>query len=45
MNKIIVKWNQIYTRDINFSTSTKVSTPLFADDQVIIADSEDKIQR
>ena len=45
LNEIIVKWNQICAKGIALSTSTKVSTPLFADDQVIIAHSEDSLQR
>jgi hypothetical protein len=45
MNEIIVKWNQIYTKGIAFSTTTKINTLLFADDQVIIADLEDNLQR
>jgi retron-type reverse transcriptase len=31
MNEIIVKWNQIYTKGITISTSTKINTLLFAD--------------
>jgi hypothetical protein len=45
MDEVIVKWNQIYTRGITLSTGTKINTPLFADDQGIIADSEDNLQR
>jgi hypothetical protein len=45
LNEIIVKWNQIYTKGITLSTTTKINTLLFADDQVIIADSEDNLQR
>jgi hypothetical protein len=45
MNEIIVKWNYIYTKDITLSTSTKINTLHFADDQVVIADSEDNLQR
>jgi hypothetical protein len=37
MNEIIVEWNQIYAKGIALSTSTKVSTLLFAHNQVIIA--------
>jgi retron-type reverse transcriptase len=43
MNEIIVKWKTIYTKGITLSTSTKINTLLFADDQVIIADSEDNL--
>jgi len=35
MNEIIVKWNQIYTKGITLSTSTKINTLLFADIQVM----------
>ena len=46
MNEIIVKWNQIYTKDITLSTNEKkINTLLFADDRVIVADSEDNLQR
>ena len=45
MDEIIVKWNQIYTRGITLSTGTKINNPLFADDRVIKADSEDNLQR
>jgi hypothetical protein len=45
MNGIIVKWNQIYIKVIILSTSTKLNTPLFTDEQVIIANSEDKLQK
>jgi hypothetical protein len=41
MNEIMVKWNQIYTEGIILSTTTKIYTLLFADDQVITADSKD----
>ena len=44
MREIIVKYNQIYTKGIASSTSTKINIPFFADDQVIIADSEDNLQ-
>ena len=45
MNEIIVKWNQIYTKDITLSTSTKINTLLVAESQVIRANSEDNLQR
>ena len=41
MTEIIVKWNQTYTKSITLSTTTKINTLLFADDQVTIAESED----
>ena len=41
----MVKWNQIYTKGITLSTSTKTNTLLYADNQVIIADSADNLQR
>jgi len=34
--EIIVKWNQISIQGISLSTSTKINTPRFADDQVIM---------
>ena len=42
MNEITVKWNQIYTKGIAVSTSTKINTLLLIDIQVQIDDSEDK---
>jgi hypothetical protein len=44
MNEITVKWSQVYTKGISLSTSTKVNTLLFVDDQVIMADSEVNLQ-
>jgi len=43
-NEILVKWIQIYTKTITLSTSKKINTLLFADDQVIIVDAEDNLQ-
>jgi hypothetical protein len=37
--------NQIYIKGITLSTSTKINTLLFADDQVIVADLENNLQR
>jgi len=45
MHEIMVKCNQIYTKGIASSTGTKINILLFADDQVIMADSEDNLQR
>jgi hypothetical protein len=45
MNEITVKFNQIYTKDTTLSTHTKINTLHCADDQVIIADSENNLQR
>jgi hypothetical protein len=45
MNEIIVKRNYIYTKGIALSNSTEISTLRFLDDQVVIADSEDNLQR
>ena len=39
---MIIKWNQIYTKDITLSSTTKINTLLFPDDQ---ADSEDNLHR
>jgi len=41
----VVKWKRIYTQDITFSPSKEIKTLLFADDQVIIVESDDKLQR
>jgi hypothetical protein len=38
-----VKW--IYAKGITLSVSTKIKTTFFADDQIIIADSQDNLQR
>jgi len=45
INRIIVKWYQIYTKGINLSTGTKIHTLLLAYNQVIVADSEDNLHR
>jgi hypothetical protein len=45
MNEVIKDWNQIYTKGINVQNNTKLNTILFVDDQVIIANSEDNLQR
>jgi hypothetical protein len=45
VDKMIVKWNQFDTRGIILSTGTKIITLSFGDDRVIIADSEDNLQR
>jgi hypothetical protein len=42
MNEIMVKWNHIYTNGITLLASAKTNSLRFADDQVTIADSEDK---
>jgi hypothetical protein len=39
-----VKWNQIYTESIIVSTTAKINTLRFADDQVMTIDSEDSLQ-
>jgi len=45
MNEITVKLNQIYKNGTTLLTKIKINCLLFADDQVIIADSEDNLQR
>jgi len=45
MNEITVKLNHIYKNGTTLSTSRKINNLLFADDQVILADSEDNLQR
>ena len=43
INEITLKWNQIY---ITFpSSTTKINTLLFADDQIVIADSDGNLQK
>jgi len=45
-NEIIAKWNQTYTKGITFVIDrTKTNTPLYADDQDIMADSDDNLQK
>jgi hypothetical protein len=44
INEVIKDWNQTYTKGINVQNNTKLNTILFADDQVIIASSEDNLQ-
>ena len=44
-SEIIVKWNKVYTKFSTLSTYTKIRTLPFTDDQVIIADSEDNLQK
>jgi hypothetical protein len=45
MNEIIAKWNQIDKKCITLPTIKKKSILLFAEDQVITADSKDDSQR
>jgi len=46
MNEIRIKWNQIYTKGITLSTKiTKINIILFADEQGIITDSVNILQR
>ena len=44
MHEIITKWNQINTKGTTLSTSTKINSLPFADDQVIITDTKDNLQ-
>jgi len=44
MNEITAKWNQNDTKGTTLSTSAKINTLHFAEDQVIIADSDDNLQ-
>ena len=39
----MVKWNHIYTKGDSLSSSTKINTLLFTNNQVITADSEDNL--
>jgi hypothetical protein len=43
MNEKTVKWNQVYRKGITLSTSVKINTLFFADDQIIRADSQDNL--
>jgi hypothetical protein len=45
INEVIKDWNQIYTKGINVQNNIKLNTILFADDKVIIDNSEDNLQR
>jgi hypothetical protein len=45
INEIIKQWNEKYTTGIKISNDTKLNTILFADDQFVIANSEDNLQR
>ncbi|KAJ4427887.1 hypothetical protein ANN_23895 [Periplaneta americana] len=45
INEIILKWNQIYTSGIKITSALTLNTLLYADDQVIISNSEDNLQR
>jgi hypothetical protein len=45
INEIIKRWNEKYTTGIKISNDTKLNTILFADDQVVITNSEDNLQR
>jgi len=45
LDKIITKWQKQDTTGIKLSKNQQLSTLLFADDQVIIADREDNLQR
>jgi hypothetical protein len=41
---MIVHWNQTYSNGSEINDDTVLSTPLFANDQVILSDSEDDLQ-
>jgi len=45
LNEVKVQWNQIYTKGITLSTSRIIDTLPFEDNQFIMADSEDNLQR
>ena len=45
MNEKNVKYNPISREGITLSTSIKINTLFFVDDQIIIADTEDNLQR
>ena len=45
INEIICCWNKKYPLGITISGNTKLNTLLFADDQIIISNSEDNLQK
>jgi hypothetical protein len=45
LDEIIIKWQEQDITGIKLSKSQQLSTLLFADDQIIIADREDNIQK
>jgi hypothetical protein len=45
LEEIITKWQKEDITGIKFSENQQLSTPLFADDQIIIADTEDNLQK
>jgi phosphate-selective porin len=45
MNEIIIQWNKVYNEGIRIQNNTKLNTLLYADDQIIISNSEDNLQR
>jgi hypothetical protein len=45
INEIIIKWNQICIKGLLPSSTTKINTLLFADDQVITTDSDGNLQK
>ena len=45
LNAITTKWSQTDTEGTTLPTGTKINTVHFAEDQVIIADSDDNLQR
>jgi hypothetical protein len=45
MNKVIIQWNKIYNEEIIIQNNTKLNTLLYANDQIIISNSEDNLQR
>jgi transcription initiation factor TFIIIB Brf1 subunit/transcription initiation factor TFIIB len=45
LDKIITTWQKQDITKIKFSKNQQLSTLLFADDQVIIADTEDNLQK
>jgi len=45
LDEIITKWQKQYITGIKLTKNQQLSALLFADDQVIIADREDNLQR
>jgi hypothetical protein len=45
LDEIITKWQREDLTGIKFSKNQQLSTPLFKDDQIILADTEDNLEK
>jgi hypothetical protein len=45
MNEIIIQWNKKYNEGIRIQNNTKLNILLYANNQIIISNSEDNLQR